>query len=334
MTASIIICTRNRESDLRDTLESLASVRIPSGLSVELLVIDNGSIDSTAEVVQGFHPASISVRYLYEPRRGQCFARNTGLSACLGDIILFTDDDLRFPLDWLEKMCDPIQAGIADGVAGSVRIPPKLQRDWMTAIHVSCFAWDFSRGGESVALIGANMAFARRVLERVAGFDVELGPGRLGFSDDVLFTWQMVAAGFRLHTAGECFVEHHFDPNRLRSTSMRDRADRQGRVEAYLEYHWLHGRVTLPFLKCMFLALMVQLARHLVPDRQEGCSAWEFRLRTKAAFHRQICIERQRPRNYAHRGLLKRRGETYELRQAVVTHSAAEGNNVTFPEPA
>ena len=54
-------------------------------------------------------------------------------------------------------------------------------------------------------LTGANMAFARRVLDKVPGFDRELGPGGLGFCDDTLFSLQLRTAGFRLAGGGRGF---------------------------------------------------------------------------------------------------------------------------------
>ena len=51
MNASIIIVTRDRAEDLRLTLAAMGGLEVPAGFEVELLVIDNGSSDGTAEVV-------------------------------------------------------------------------------------------------------------------------------------------------------------------------------------------------------------------------------------------------------------------------------------------
>ena len=157
ISASIIICTRNRADHLRRTLDSLAGVHVPEGWAVELLVVDNGSTDDTEGVVTSFSVPGVHVHYHVEPQRGQCYARNKGLGLARGDIILFTDDDVRFPRHWLEEMCRPILDGRARAVPGSNRIPEYLVRPWMGDIHKSYFLdyvwWDIK---QPYSMIGAN----------------------------------------------------------------------------------------------------------------------------------------------------------------------------------
>ena len=160
---NVVICTCNRASDLAQTLAAIGQVRVPAGLTAELLIVDNASTDGTAALVQNTSLSNMPVRYVLEPRQGQCYARNTGMARAQGDIILFTDDDVRPPADWIAGMCAPILSGEADAVQGGVRMAPHLQRGWMLPIHRSFVAdtiwWDKS---EVKSLIGANMAFSKK----------------------------------------------------------------------------------------------------------------------------------------------------------------------------
>src|SRR5206468_1126302 len=115
---SIIICTRDRAAHLRQTLESIARVRIPDGWQLELIVVDNASVDETAQVIRECRMPGMPVRYLHEPRRGKGHALNTGIAAARGEILLLTDDDVRPGRDWIGAMCEPILAGKADAVGG------------------------------------------------------------------------------------------------------------------------------------------------------------------------------------------------------------------------
>ena len=105
---SVIICTLNRAESLRRTLACLDHAD-RDGLRAEVLVVDNGSDDDTAEIVQGF-PGSLRVRYIREPERGKCHALNRGLDADgLGDIVAFLDDDMETGTDWfvqVKALCD------------------------------------------------------------------------------------------------------------------------------------------------------------------------------------------------------------------------------------
>ncbi len=99
---SVVIATYNRAADLRDTLASLASLR-PDG-PWEVIVVDNNSTDATREVVeQAARTFPVQLRYLFEREQGRSPALNTGIRAAHGDIIVTTDDDVRVPVDWLNR---------------------------------------------------------------------------------------------------------------------------------------------------------------------------------------------------------------------------------------
>src|SRR5688572_22525521 len=97
MTFSIIICTCHRAESLRRTLQSLADVDVPPGLSGEVIVVDNASPDHTSDVVRRAVLPRLSLRYLPEGQKGKAYALNAGIAAARGDILLFTDDDVRPP---------------------------------------------------------------------------------------------------------------------------------------------------------------------------------------------------------------------------------------------
>lgn len=130
-----------------------------------------------------------------------------------GDILLFTDDDVRPEHVWIPTMCAPIAEGRADAVAGGIEIAAHLRREWMEGFHRDFLASTEALDPGSIgAMIGANCAFSRSVLNKVPAFDPELGPGALGFCDDVLFSRQLVNAGYRLTAVFDYPVTHHFDP--------------------------------------------------------------------------------------------------------------------------
>lgn len=232
MTVSIIICTRNRAESLFFTLQSVGEVHIPPGWSVELLVVDNGSSDRTRAVVEEAGLSNVTLRYINEPTPGQCRARNAGLHATSGDIVLFTDDDVRVPKNWIEGMCRPILEKQADAVQGGIRVAPHLDRPWLVgALRV----WvagveDPHRAPEG--LVGANMAFAREALKITGGFDTRLGPGAAGFFDDTVFGWSLKRAGKKIIYLPQLAVEHHFSPDRLKLGSFVNTAKRMASSRA------------------------------------------------------------------------------------------------------
>ena len=241
---TVIICTRNRADSLRETLVSIGQCIVPPHLAAELLVVDNGSTDGTAQVVHEAKLPNLPVRYLAERTPGLSRARNAALRASAAEMVLFTDDDVRVPADWIGGMCRPMISGAADAVIGGVRFPahyePLLAREPFRSKRGWLASNESGDLSQSKNMVGANMAFNRRVIETLGGFDPELGAGALGFYEESVFSWRLTEAGLRMVPAPDVWVEHHFDFSRLTRATILGMAERMGQSEAYLNHHWHH----------------------------------------------------------------------------------------------
>lgn len=312
---SILLCTANRPQSLRDTLASLSQCTRPP-FAVELFVVENGcQPEPTESVVRSASLPSIQVHYLFERNCGKCAAYNLALAKSSGSVLLSTDDDVRFPVNWIVAMSQPILSGAADAVAGGVRIPPHLLRPWMDSTHKAWLACtDFLDRQCPSEMVGCNMGWGRQVLNRVPKFDVELGPGALGLSDDSLFSRQITASGFRIAPLFEVEVEHHFDPSRLSRYWFLKAAERRGRSEAYLRHHWEHvdigssRSIMLTMLKRM-CRLQFERARRLLGSDDQPAPSWELKLLYDISLLKQWLIESRRPRNYMRYGCEKLAGQ-------------------------
>lgn len=312
---SILITTCNRAQHLRPALESLAQTEVPSDLPAELLLMDNGSRDNTREVFDSccaaLLAAGIEPRYLFVAEPGLCRGRNAGVQASRGQAIMITDDDLRVPRNWIGGLARPLVSGQAHAVAGGVAIAPHLVRPWMTDFHRGWLAStevDKTQHPteEPGRMVGASINVSRDVFDKVPAFDEELGPGALGFCDDILFSLQVKEAGYKLMPRWQVESDHHFDASRLQPASLLDRARKEGRSTAYLWYHWLHMPVARPQAKAAFFQFKLAAFRARRKPQAEGCSQAEMQLEQKLSCYRQYLIEMKRPRNYEQRGLRKR----------------------------
>lgn len=304
MEVSIIICTRNRASSLKATLESLGKMGVPPGFAVELLVVDNGSTDNTAEVVSGAGLKNFIVRHLLEPKPGLSRARNAGVTAASGEILLFTDDDIRVPTNWLAVMSDPILKGVADAVGGGVIFPPEHAAALSKGPLLSRHGW-FASTKEldpqhPARMVGANMAFHRRVLSKVPQFDVELGAGALGSGEETLFSFQLAAAGFKIVGALDDTVEHHFDLERLTGEGLLDLARKMGRSHAFLFHHWEHKSSRLAVPRLFICRWQRFWAWCFKPDAVSEVAVSEkiLRLEENLAFYREYLVQRRREFKY------------------------------------
>jgi predicted AlkP superfamily phosphohydrolase/phosphomutase len=96
---SVVMATRDRSELLA---QAIASVKAQTYMRWELLVIDDGSLDDTAALLA--RDEDPRLRRLAGSGQGECAARNIGLDAAHGDVIVYLDDDNRFDPDWLKAV--------------------------------------------------------------------------------------------------------------------------------------------------------------------------------------------------------------------------------------
>lgn len=119
---SIIVPAFEEEERLGRSVEEILVFLRDKHPTGELIVVDDGSKDSTSEVAREVCAKCPEIRskvIRYEPNRGKGYAVRTGLEAAEADIALFSDADLSTPIEETEKLCDPIRKGEFDVTLGS-----------------------------------------------------------------------------------------------------------------------------------------------------------------------------------------------------------------------
>ncbi len=102
MHVSLIVPTHNKVGLLRRTLVSLENQTFPRD-RFEILVIDDGSTDGTAEFLAGYAGPLTVMPVRHEANRGRAAARNAGLNEARGDLVVFLDDDMEVVPEFLES---------------------------------------------------------------------------------------------------------------------------------------------------------------------------------------------------------------------------------------
>jgi glycosyltransferase involved in cell wall biosynthesis len=120
---SIVVATLDRPGGLRECLQGIQAQR--TNRRVEVIVVDNNPASGTARRVVAEFPG---VRLLSETRRGLSYARNAGILAATGDIVIATDDDVVIPPQWLERLVAPFGRPDVMVVTGNV-LPAELETD-------------------------------------------------------------------------------------------------------------------------------------------------------------------------------------------------------------
>jgi glycosyltransferase involved in cell wall biosynthesis len=181
MKFSVLIATHNRAGQLRDTLRSLAGVS--TAASWEAIVVDNNSRDDTRDVVRAAAETfPVALRYLFEPEQGKAAALNAGMRISEGEVLVFTDDDVRFETDWLDRAGEALEQSGGDYVGGKVLpiwggprpawLPNRDGQHWavVALLDYGTDSCEFGRNRVPWPL-GVNMAVRREAFDRTGPWD-------------------------------------------------------------------------------------------------------------------------------------------------------------------
>ena len=129
MTYSFIIPAYNESSRIRPTLDELLRYMHERNWDAEILVVDDGSRDDTAQIVREYGKSHPQILLVENPgNRGKGFSVRNGMLHARGDICLFTDADLSSPITEAQRLFDAI-AGGADIAIGSRWLRSELQTE-------------------------------------------------------------------------------------------------------------------------------------------------------------------------------------------------------------
>ena len=236
------VCTVNRAAFLDACLRSLLTQSLPRE-RYEILVVDNGSTDSTPEVCARF--AEAGVRYVREPVSGLSRARNVGWQNARGEYIGYLDDDATASVSWLESALWSFQQIVPepDWVGGPIRlawdVPPP---PWITPeLRVPLGEVDlgaeprFLAAGERLG--GGNSFYSCRRLAEMNGFDVRLGRQNRSLlsGEETQFQHRIQAAGGRLFYHPGVEIHHFAARERLTPAWFRRRYYWGGRSDAVMQ---------------------------------------------------------------------------------------------------
>jgi len=125
---SVIIPAYNERGRLEMPLGQVRDYALRTGKSVEVIVVDDGSRDGTAALVQRFDPGPMSVQVLRNPlNRGKGYSVKRGMLAASGDVLLMSDADFSTPIHEVDRLLSWIEQGCAV-VIGSRRMPESVLR--------------------------------------------------------------------------------------------------------------------------------------------------------------------------------------------------------------
>jgi glycosyltransferase involved in cell wall biosynthesis/exo-beta-1,3-glucanase (GH17 family) len=220
---SVIICSYNGASTVESCLRSMQRLRYPD---YEVVFVDDGSTDHTQEILAKFP----WVRNIRQKNMGLSYARNVGMNAAKGEIIVYTDSDCEADEDWLYYLALAMVRGKHIGMGGPNLIPD--EGSWVA----DCVG--LSPGGPTHVMIddrtaehvpGCNMAFYTWAAKLINGFDPQFRKA----GDDVDFIWRLQHLGYSIGFAPAAQV-WHYRRNTVKAYIKQQRG--YGEAEALLKF--------------------------------------------------------------------------------------------------
>ncbi|MCA9919024.1 MAG: glycosyltransferase [Anaerolineales bacterium] len=199
MHVSIIIPALNAHKTLSACLQACQSQQLPAGVTTEIILVDDGSTDSTQAIAQA---AGVQLVQHAKPR-GAGAARNSGLAVATGEITLFTDADCMPEPNWVAEMLRPFPDPTVQGgkgiyatnqpelVARFVQIEYEDKYDLLRAQPVIDFIDTYSAG------------YRTAVLRESGGFDEAIH-----YVEDQELSFRLAAAGHKMVFVETAVVWH------------------------------------------------------------------------------------------------------------------------------
>lgn len=241
-TVSLVIATYNGESTLPVTLNSINQLELPEAWRFNFLIINNNSTDKTEEILENFK-INCSYHKLYQNKQGKNAALNTIFEHenLLGDLLIFTDDDVILPKDFVKRYCECVELNQNFDVFGgkiepffTVKPPENLLEgiDAVVAYAITPKEYGYKAGGiDPIKLHGPNMAIKKSVFGTLIRFDESIGPNGsdyvMGSETELLY--RLRKKGFTAYFDDLNTVKHIIQPVQVTKIWLAKRAFKAGR---------------------------------------------------------------------------------------------------------
>jgi cellulose synthase/poly-beta-1,6-N-acetylglucosamine synthase-like glycosyltransferase len=204
---SVAIPAYNSEKTIGQCLKALAEQSYPAD-SYEVIVVDDGSTDSTPAIAQSF-----ATRYIRQENQGPAAARNNAARQAKGDIILFTDSDCVPDANWIREMVKPFEDSRVMAVKGAYR----TQQNSLTARFAQVEfeeRFEMLKKAETVDMVDTYSAgFRRKVFLDLGGFDPSFPVAN---NEDTEFSYRMSALNYRMVFNPQAIVYHLNHPDSIK----------------------------------------------------------------------------------------------------------------------
>lgn len=209
MDISVVIPAFNRENSLSKCLESLFRQDYSKNL-FEIIVVDDGSTDDTAQLVNKLAQGYSNIRYFYQSNKGPAAARNLGMLQAKADIVAFTDTDCILSLPWVKNMVEAHKLSEDIAVIGGLTTVSPNNIKAMVSQSLSDGAIQMAIGGkqEIIFFPTCNVSIKKKYLNEKFNEFFQFPAG-----EDLEFFWRLFKKSNKFVYKQDIKVFHDCHPN-------------------------------------------------------------------------------------------------------------------------
>lgn len=275
MDISIIIPTFNNSKLLKKTFDNIEKT-IKGNFLYEIIVVNNNSTDNTDEIIKEYSN-NLSVKSFFQSKQGISVAKNTGIINSTGKLVVFTDDDVRPNVNWLNAYWDaycknPDRYFWGGSIVSEFESNPPSEQ-LLKYAPPSVRGMDLGPCERILSndefFVGASWACTRKALDDVGLFNTELGLNPLKkvvmVGEETELMERLISNGYKALYLPNATV-HHFVPTP--KTTLKHIADRNEAFGYYCEFKnynelfkyktqkWVYRSFVENFIKYKFLKLI------------------------------------------------------------------------------
>lgn len=263
---TIIIATKNKHDHITKCIESIVHSAYKN---FEIIVLDQSINMKTCYLVRGI--SNIKIQYIRCLPIGKSHALNRGVTFARGNILAFTDDDCIVSPSWLNEILTAFRHyPHISAVFG--RTKPFLPRKHQNSICPSTFTKPQTSlitkpcyHADNIGF-GNNMAFRRKIFNKIGSFKPWLGPGSIGSNaEDAEFAIRTLTQGYKLLYEPRMVVYHN---KWLTDKEMyqQNLSYAIGELACYTYYFVRGHKFAAGILKKNFFDSLYRLKQHLSPQ--------------------------------------------------------------------
>jgi glycosyltransferase involved in cell wall biosynthesis len=206
---ALVVATYNREDVLAIALGSLAN---QTAADYQVIIVDNNSTDSTAQISAEFVEQFPNFSYFVEQNQGLSFSRNRGFAEAEAAYVGYIDDDAKVDANYVKKCLEVIETYAPDMFGGPIypfyleQKPDWFKDEYEIRKHYEQTGWASNNKG----LSGSNMIFKTTLLQEFKGFNTDLGMkgNQTALGEDTEFIRRAYAAGKNIYYDLDLIVQH------------------------------------------------------------------------------------------------------------------------------